>query len=524
MTAAQITKNFAEAGPIEEAVFMPGIYELDCAVEIVGKNDLTISGEGAVIKTYYDRANGGNPETKSIDGFHITGCRNLTVRKMHVESALPTNVCGTIVSVAENSATVRLDEGQSITGDEKIVSGGIYDAEKRSCGWIAFDREHDPDSDRYKYDRIMIGGEVTATNPPSQAIPCEYLGDRLYRFNRIRPVEAEHIGDRCCLSYSYYGIVAFVFRACENVLMEDIEIPNFGGMGVVVFPRCKDFTFRRLKFQNPDSEHHFESLQSDGLHLVGLSGKLLIEDCIFDCLSDDPLNIHTQINTVTEADGNELKICYNKVKGVVYTDWAREGDHLRILDPATCQVKGTATVRAFSNADLSLSVKDADCEILKGDWIVNDFYFVDCEIRGSKLLTTRGGFKLRSVKKAWIHDNEIVKTGSGMHVSLGYNTLEGGPASDVLIENNVFRDAGRGSQRQIYAGLYPADDGKTRHLQQGLTVRGNRFVNNQSQTGQIICCSTDNILIENNIFENCTHPDVITERCENVTVRNNRIK
>lgn len=520
--AAQLNARIASAPDQLHVLFQPGDYDLDRPIEIIGKCGWTVSGPGAVFHTYYDRTNGGNPNTKSIDGFHITDCKDLVLRQLKVKSALQTNLCGTLMAIEDRTAVIRLDDGQRLDDGDRIVSCLLYDQKLRTRRFMMFDKTNDPEAEKYRYDRIMIAGEVIATNPPAQPLPWERIDDQTYRFFNITPTDPCHVGDRAALSYSYYGIVAFVFRSCENVLMEDIEIPNYGGMGVVVLPRSRDFTFRRLTFMSEDKTQHIESLQSDGLHIVGLSGKLLIEDSIFDSLSDDPLNIHTQINTVTQVCGDEVKVIYNKVKGVVYTHWAQPGDTLRILDPQSYQVKGRAAVRAFDDVTKTLTVCDADCAIRVGDWIVNDFYFADVEIRGCRLMS-RGGFKLRSVSRAWVHENEIVGTFSAIHVSLGLNTLEGAPASNVLIENNVFRDAGPDCERQIYAGLYTRDDGKTRHLQHGLTIRNNRFIRNECRIAQIICYSTDGLTIEGNTYENCTHPGCFVERCDDVKIGGNTI-
>ncbi len=518
--APRLTAAIASAPNGSVVTLAPGEYYLTEPVIVENKEDLTITGEGARILTYYDRSNGGGVHTKSTDGFRFTNCRHLTLRRLTLRSALPTNYNGVVAAISGDTVDLQFHPDVPLNGSEIFTCGQTYDPTGRPKDPFVRLAHTDPVYEEHKDDRIVIAGQVVTTNTPAQGMKSEVIGENLWRFYHVAGAGSLKVGDEVCMAFSYYGCTAFIFAMCEDVLLDEVYIPNYGGMGVVVLPRSKDFTFRRVYMDNPDKSEHRESLQSDGLHIVGLTGKLIISGCVFDALSDDPLNIHTQILTVEDASTEKLTVKYNKVKGIVYDNWARHGDTVKVYDAQDFRFKGVLIVDSFEGHTVvpyshSLDVKP-------GDLLINDAYFCDVEITDSIIRHSRGSFKLRSVRSAVLKNNIISDGGNGVNVSVSFvTTLEGGPAENVLIEDNLFTRCSH--IRPVNIGTYPANDGVSRHLHKNVTVRHNRFVDNESEF-QVTMFGTDIARIEDNVFVNCTNPYVDVSNCDDVTVRNNRIE
>lgn len=103
------------------------------------------------------------------------------------------------------------------------------------------------------------------------------------------------IGMNYCLRHFYYEPCTFIFSQCSNVTAEDVKIHNIGGMGFLILPQCSDFVFRRITFSPLDISKQFFLSNADEIHIIGLTGKLLIENCCFENLGDDVINAHTQV-------------------------------------------------------------------------------------------------------------------------------------------------------------------------------------------------------------------------------------
>ena len=113
-------------------------------------------------------------------------------------------------------------------------------------------------------------------------------------------------GERLCMRHSLYPTNQMTFRNCTNVLLQDITVESSPGECCAIYPRCRDFTFRRFAVRLPAGSKRIYASNADGIHITGLGGKLVIEDSIFENLGDDALNVHTTGAVITGVDGNHL--------------------------------------------------------------------------------------------------------------------------------------------------------------------------------------------------------------------------
>ncbi len=492
-------------------IFEGESYYFDSPVAIENMANVTLDGGGAAFVCHFDRK---AYTDKSTDLFHFNRCENLTLRNFTVESSVPTNVGGRILSIDGNSVTVKLDPSLPLDGDEMFISSMTFTEDMVPLRGSFVSAEPDPKI------RTMIAGEIPCTNPAKLNAPHQMISDQVFRIDSYN-VEGDMSGTRCNISHSYYGLTAVIFRNCDNVTVEDIHFANYGGFGFAILPRCRDFTFRRLKFASNDPVHQPFSINADGIHVTGLTGKLTVEDCYFEQLGDDCVNLHAHVMSVRSVDDSGAHIVYDKIGGKIAAEWGMAGDRLRIYDPDTLEFKGYAVIESFSNS----TVKTSGVELKVGDLITNETFFPEFNAIRCVCKNCRSRpFVIQSTDKAVVRDCEFEGCGPAVYISAAFKIwLEAGPVKNVEIVGNKF---GRTIERNknngaVFIRLAEDPEQKLWHKHENITVRNNVFEGVSYYP--VWAYATDGIIIENNTFIDCNdgEGDIRIRNCTDIRIKDN---
>lgn len=523
MTVKEINTLLSQCPDGSSVAFENGEYRMKEVFEVYGKKNLRLNLGNAVFRPYFNPENGDRVPTDSIDVFHFEDCENLEIFGGVIKSETAPNVRGVITASNKEYIEVQLFPKTPLTGREKYLHGRCVDELDRPCG--AHIHDYPTTSKRYelvKNDRIPFAGQLVCTNPPFRNMEVEFVGENLCRIRNIHSLSSGifKVGARCTLGYVYYGNCAFVFTACKNVLMDGTRFAAFGGMGVVILPDSRDFTFRNIVMKSDENNFCTEPLQADGIHIAGCGGKLVFDSCYWEYTIDDALNAHAQLLTVTKNEGGRIELIYDKRYGRVLRHWASEGDILRVYDVEKKLFKGEVTVLSVGETFAFTDAGTKGVEINPGDFITNSAHFCDLEAYNCRLKCCTGSFKLRSINSAHVHDCVFDGTKKSIVMSVAFaTTKEGGPVKDIVIENNIFMNCGY--DPIIYSGVYSGDVGKFEHLHRNITIRKNRFVNSTARC-LIELTATDGIVVEDNVMKNCKDTFFEFIACNDVLCRNNK--
>jgi len=512
--AKSITALLAEVEPNTHIVFEKGEYYIFEPIEIKGLKNVVFDGGGATFVAHFDRKKYYQDNT---DLFHISECSDFKFCNFTIDSDVPVNVAGEIVAHTENYIDVQLNSSVNLEGDELFISSMTFKEDMTPvCDSFV---SAEPDESRY----TVIANEIVCTNPEKLDTPHEMIGDQLFR---IYPycVEGTMREKKCNISHSYYGLVAVSFRNCHRVEVEDISIVNYGGFGFAILPRCSDFTFRRLRIEPKDIEHQPFSINSDGIHVTGLTGKLIVEDCYFEQLGDDCINLHTNVMNVTEVFDDGVKINYDKKVPIVPPIWAQKGDKLRVYNPHTLEFKGYATVADFK--DKRVWIDEGSIKMQVGDLITNEYYFPTVEISRVTCKNCRSRpFVLQSTDSAKITDCDIFGCGPAIYISAAfYKWLEAGPAKNIEIVGNRFHPtATRNNSNMgcVFIRLSEDPQMKFHHIHKNMVIKNNSFEGIPYYP--IWVYATDGVKIEGNTFTDCNgNGDIFVKNCTDVNIKGNR--
>ena len=518
-----LEKIIADAPDGATVTFESGVYSLPRTVMIEGKRDLTLEGTGAILSPYFSLKTGVD------DGacvFELLECKNLTIRGFKVASAVPVNTGGTVVNATEEYVDVDLHIEEDFKGDELIIDAMIFDDDWYPTGWHWAQAPYDESK------RAMIAKEIPCAAPKKLDCPHEMLSGKRVRiysqllkcYDWAKSVATLKPGTKCNLSHSYYGLSAFTFRQCDGVLIENVTMANFGGFGFTILPCCRDFTFRGLRFATDHRERQPYALNSDGIHTVGLAGKLIIEDCELDCIGDDKLNVHTQAMTVTQVGKDGMTLIYDKKNGEISPYWSEAGDVLRIYNPTTLELKGKVKITSADRGNITFEPHSVD--IKEGDYVSNDKYYPDVILRNCTFWRNRGRHIVLQGTDNLLIENCTFNNGGpwAVYLSSAFEYwLEVGPLSNATIRNNLFRDV-RPREDDGRSTVFVRINGKSHQdippIHKNITIENNRFEN---ICGRPIAVQlTDGVRVQNNTFINCQIPDVDIQRCINVICENNK--
>ena len=514
--AQSITEIINTVKPNTRIVFEKGEYYVFEPIKVEGLEKVVLDGGGATFVAHFDRK---KYYVDNTDVFHISNCNDLKFCNLTIDSDVPTNVAGRIVNQTEKYIDVQLNPSVKLDGDELFISSMTFKEDWTPvCGSFV---SAEPDPSR----TTVIGGEIVCTNPEKLDTPHEMIGDQLFR---IYPycVEGNMSETKCNISHSYYGIIAVEFHNCHRVEVEDIDIVNYGGFGFAILPRCSDFAFRRLKIYPRDIEHQPFSINSDGIHVTGLTGKLVVEDCYFEQLGDDCLNLHTNVMCITDILPDSIKINYDKKVPLVSEIWAAKGDKLRVYDAPTLTFKGYVTVKDFKDKQVWLEEENFSLQI--GDLITNEYYFPSVEISRVTCKNCRSRpFVIQSTDSTKISDCDFYGCGPCVYISAAfYKWLEAGPTKNVEVVGNRFHSTSPRANNTgaVFIRLAEDPDMKFSHIHKNITIKDNVFEGIPYYP--IWAYATDGLTVTGNTFIGCNEGkgDIFTHHCTDVVIKDNETK
>ncbi|VGO13001.1 hypothetical protein PDESU_01555 [Pontiella desulfatans] len=249
----------------------------------------------------------------------------------------------------------------------------------------------------------------------------------------------------------------------------------------------------------------------DGMHCKDNRVGPLIENCYFEGMLDDSINIASDTIMVAEVLGeNQFRFCNWRGLLTWHRDICavREGDQFMAYFPPTGEVKGPYTVVKMDEEHPEIITLDQPIEgIVTGQ--------VRAQIDGKATQF----YNLNAVSRGFIvRNNTFDKQRRDAMRTRGYDGLIEGNTVRNLAAEGIYLSNEMGN---FYEGPFP----------QNVTIRNNHFSNMhreiiklQSKTATEPLPLMKNIVVEGNTFVSRVEKPVIIRNVENVTLRNNSFK
>ena len=499
-------------------VFPEGTYYVDSSAGTLGfggkgmilsgKNNITLRGQNAtIVNTSYDNTNKSYSTNSGI--IVASNCSNLTIEGLNFDYQDFTSVQGVIESKGSGSVTILLDEKftngtykNALTGGEFVVSinqltdtGTPVNEVVNTSGYTA----------------TLSGNKYTISGVDNGIINALTVGKTLVaRF-----------------SIGTASLPTFSLTSVKGLTVTDVNVYSTAADTFYATGANSNFKFTRLNIAPKSDSPTYWSSNVDGIHVLGISGYIEIDDCTFKGMGDDSLNSHSRAGKITAVSGKSVT-CVDgwDNSAALGSNWAKSGDVIRFYKSDWTLV-GTATVTSFSNKTMSFnslpSGVDNTC------FMQNTALMPKITIKNSEVDGTRArAFLIRS-EDVTITDNTVKNTRlAGIIMAADITKwYEMGPSANVTISGNTFENCAVSTYNSNYGvvAIKGCDDGGGEGFAAGvhknITIENNTF--NGSSASAIYASATDGLTIKGNKYYNLSqapHNDVATTGTSAVAVVN----
>lgn len=426
-------------------------------------------------------------------------CREVLIRGVSVDFAIPLSAEGTVIRACETFADLAIDAElfpHSVSQGKLLFQGEDWEEPVWPSGHMEFDPEHD----KVAYGR---GDRFPATwqeQLPGGAV--RFWGD----FSAGMP----KVGNVVVLRHSRRIHCGIFVNECEDVAMEDVSLHAAGGLGILCqFSENLRFT-RAAIVPNRKKGRRFVCGHDDGIHLSNNRGEVIIEDCRFLGLMDDPVNLHgtsSRIETVEEPRTIIGRFVHPQSKG--FPRWAEPGQKISFVRSATLECVGQGTVkdyRLLTEETFALTLEGpAPPDVEPGDAMENDSntasllcrrnHFGGCRARGLLVCTP---------KPVLVEENRFDSSGAAILIAGDAGDwYECGGYRDVTIRGNTFSEACLTSEYEGGDAVISVHPNLPRPFREAPYHRG--------------------IRVEDNVFYTAGDPVLYAKAASGITFRGNRI-
>ncbi len=278
----------------------------------------------------------------------------------------------------------------------------------------------------------------------------------------------------------------------------------------------------------------------DGFHLMGCKGDVLIENCAFAGLMDDPINVHgTSARIVQKISPTTIrcKLMHPQSQGLL---WGRSGDRVGFIENNSMRTVGQLNVVGYkyiSKEIFEIETDQAIPEMIEaGDALENLTWNPNLTVRNNHFGSCRArGLLVSTSGKVLVENNIFESSGSAILIAGDANYwYESGGVKDITIRNNEFRYPCMSSEYQFSEGIIsifpeiPEVDVKY-PFHRNITIESNRF--NPFDYPVLFAKSVQHIKFANNTITRNNmikpfHPrkaGLTFMACQDIVVENNKL-
>ena len=445
---------------------------LDVLFPVAGIDGLAIEGHEAELMM-----------TGQAAVFGFSHCRNVTLSGLTLDWARPPFSEGTVVASAARHFDVKVRDEYPVKGGEPVGAFMTYHTDT-----------HLPDGrDLDVYDSV----ERT-----------ELIAPQVLRVHLKRDIEVP-VGKLLVLRHQVYGYDTFRFIRCADVTVSDVTVHTTPGMGLVSAVTT-NIALRKFNVQIRPRSTRLMSATADATHFAGCKGTVSIEDCLFEGMGDDGVNIKSGLYLTVRQRIDDLTVLGQH--NLKFSDLPDTGDTMEMAHTDTLSPFASGTVRQARmepgegsmhrvrfEAPLPTELREGD--VLGNASRVARLRMFRCTVRANR---ARG--VLCQTRDAIIENCAFQNcTGPGVMVlaeaAYFYESIG---TRDVIVRQNRFENCNRGAAAAEAAlcavawlkhFAYPAKPGVHRNV----TIEGNRIV--RTDESGVFVVGVEGLKIRNNTIE-----------------------
>jgi hypothetical protein len=488
---------------------------------IVGATNVTVDATGVLF--LFD----GKPIP-----FVLLESRNILLRGFAVDSSVPFMPEMTITGFAAGKTIVDICPQKS---PYRIKNGVIH---FRGADW-EYSPLHAKLFDGSTRELVERSGDV-----PYRGAATELTKGKLeldFDFSKVG--KGAKVGDVVVLRPPVRPCPGIVVYRSEDVHLEDVVVHSSLGMALLV-QRSRNVAWRGTG--SPESRRsgvfprnatgRYASAHADASHFSNVAGDAVVENCLFEGMMDDAMNVHSTCLMITNVlSQNSIRCRYMHHQAVGFEVF-RPGEMLRFIDGDTLEngvEMKVAAVEMHGPEYVTLTLDGPLPEgVGVGDAVENADWQCIATFRGNVVRFNRARGTLFTTPKPVLVESNVFDRVSGTAVLLAGDAhywFESGACRDVMVRGNVFRNCitSYGSHGFSFGIISVCPtvhniDAQIRRYHCNVRIEDNLF--ETFNVPLLYAFSTDgltwrrNRIVRNNGYEGVEKPPFIVKKCENLEI------
>jgi hypothetical protein len=491
---------------------------------IVGKTNFVYDAKGAL-----ERVRG------EAIAFYVGNSENVTIRNLRLDWERPAMTEATIVDIAGGETVVDIDRSlfPVVFLDGRMwMTGPGWTNSTKYCKLF----------DGKTREQIALEGDIPY-NGTARELPD---GRIALKFDFSRRGVGGKIGDVIAFRPEKRDFPAVVVYGSRNVLLEDVVIHDSKGMALIA-QRSENVTWRGTKtaadktsgvFPRPGS---YASSHADASHFSNVKGAVVVENCWFEGMMDDSINVHSTCLAVTNVVGGATLCCRYMHAQAVGFEIFLPGETLRFIDGDTLETgpeMRVKAVRQLGPRDVEVTLEEPPPEGWGvGDAVENADYQCSATFRGNVVCNNRARGTLFTTPRPVLVESNLFNKVTGSPILFAgddYYWYESGACRDVVIRGNVFSNCCTAASRHGYSkgviSFYPIVRDFERHKKPyhgNVLVEGNEF--SGFDVPLLFAISTENIVWRgnrvsyNDMYAGWEEPPFVFKACRNVEIDGRKV-
>ncbi|WP_316814181.1 right-handed parallel beta-helix repeat-containing protein [Pedobacter heparinus] len=389
-----------------------------------GQSNLTIDGNDAAF-IYHNR----------MQPITVEKSTNILIKNLNIDWDIPLTAQARVIDTTATYITIMLDEKQYPYEIDAGKLSFIGEGWKSGVKMVM----------EYEYDSHLIAagtGDDHALGKGWQNYRAEKLQNgtlRLYHSFKRRPKP----GNVLIFRHSDRDHAGIFITESKNIKIEHLNLYHCAGLGILS-QFSENLSFMKVNIIPNSKKGRYFSGHDDGMHFSSCKGQILVDNCKYEGLMDDPINVHGIYVKVIKKLGTNQLLCRFMERMSVGMVWARKGDHIGFTDNASLKTLGKASVTAFkqiSTTDFEITLTTAiPIYVKEGLGLENLTWTPSATIRNSTFESCRArGILVTTPKDVLIENNIFRSSGSAILIAGDVNSwYESGAVSNVVIKGNTF--------------------------------------------------------------------------------------
>ncbi len=467
----------------------PGVKQI--LFPLIGKKDITIDGNGSHLIMH-----------GRITAFAIDGSSNIKIKNFKISQARPFFTQGVIVSSEPGMVELEIDSSvfPFTIANSRFTAIGHDWASSEIHNYL----EYSIETRCVEYDTGDHYGNarhVTAALTDKGTVKLFTGSNEIHR-----------PGNVLVLDHEKRNAPAVFINQSRNIDICSMDIYGSSAMALIA-QLSADLTIDGLKVVPQPGSGFMVSASADATHFVNCSGKIRMQNCVFEGQLDDATNVHGIYTTVEEVLSENLvvlRLNHHQQYGIKYL---RGGDRVEFSDTRNLQPTVYGVVkdcRLLGDRLLLTEFSEVSGKVMKGMAAENattsaDVHIVNCVVGKNRargfLISTRGNVLIEKC--------ELSPGGAGILVAGDANYwYESGRVNNLVIRDNVFVNC----RRYIHWGravisidpvIQESPDNKYYHT--NISILNNHFV--LTDKAVLYARDTHGLVFKDNTFEmTCDYP------------------